>query len=193
MIKKKFLILLAVLAALTCQAKELKRYTNLYDKLPAHGYVGYAGVEFVSPSQFGHGSTGIGITTTHGWMVRPTVFVGGGIGYLMDTDNSDKGVIPIFAEARFFFPSEFMRRIYPHISARLGGTVATEGGGGTYMQLGAGIRVPFSDNLALNVEVGPQYATKYERAHNLDNVTFNAPFRSNGMRFSFFARVSLEF
>ena len=182
----------AIAAALCSQAAELKRYTNLYDKIPAEGYVGFGGVEIVAPGFFGDGGYSVGVTTSHGWMVRPTIFLGLGAGYIQDFDD-DQGVVPIFAEGRIYFASDYMRRIYPHIGARIGGVVATEGGGGTYIQLAGGFRVPFSNKVALNVEVGPQYATKFERQHDLNQIGVNTPFKSKGMRFSFFGRINIEF
>ncbi|MBE6305952.1 MAG: hypothetical protein E7082_08600 [Bacteroidales bacterium] len=190
--KKLIIMTVAIAAALCSQAAELKRYTNLYDKIPAEGYVGFGGVEIVAPGFFGDGGYSVGVTTSHGWMVRPTIFLGLGAGYIQDFDD-DQGVVPIFAEGRIYFASEYMRRIYPHIGARIGGVVATEGGGGTYIQLAGGFRVPFSNKVALNVEVGPQYATKFERQHDLNQIGVNTPFKSKGMRFSFFGRINIEF
>lgn len=189
--KKLLILLIAAVAALGAQAKP-KSYTNLLDKVPSQGYVGFAGVELMSPGFFGDGGFNAGITTSHGWMVRPTIFFGLGTGYVADFRN-EKGVIPIFAEGRLYFPSQYMRKIYPHIGARLGGMIATEGGAGSYVQVACGIRVPLSEKLALNIEVGPQYATKYERERRSDIITFNSPFKSSGMRFSFFGRVNFEF
>lgn len=188
MIKKLSILLVAAAAVLTVHAER----TNLYDKLPGDGYVGFAGVELTSPGFFGDGGSAVGVTTEHGLMVTPKIFFGGGVGYLHDLEQGE-AVVPIYAAARFYFPSEYMRKIYPHVVARLGGEVATTGGGGTFMQLGLGIRVPFSDKFALNVEVGPQYATKFEREHLSDNVTWGNDFKANGMRFAFFGRVSFEF
>lgn len=191
--RKLIILTLAVIAtALGAQAKELKRYTNLHDKIPAAGYVGFVGVEMGSPGAFGPGGFSIGATTSHGYMVTPRIFVGAGAGYIADTEDS-QGVIPVFAEGRLYFPSQYMRRIYPHIAARLGAQFATEGGTGGLVQLACGFRVPFNQKLALNVEVGPQYATAYERETPKDQISFNAPFKSNGMKFSFFARINFEF
>lgn len=191
--KKLLILMVAALAAIGAQAEPAKkRYTNLYDKIPSAGYVGFAGVEISAPGFFGDGGFGAGITTSHGWMVRPTIFLGLGTGYIADFNN-DKGVIPIFAEGRLYFPSQYMRRIYPHIGLRLGGQVATEGGAGTYVQVACGFRVPFSEKFAMNVEVGPQYATKYVRERRSDIITINQPFQSSGMRFAFFGRINFEF
>lgn len=188
MFKKLSLLLVALAAALGSHAER----TNLYDKLPGDGYVGFAGVELASPGFFGNGGFAAGVTTEHGLMVTPKVFFGGGVGYVRDFEQHE-AVIPIFAAARFYFPSEYMRKIYPHVSARLGGEVATHGGGGTYMQLGIGFRIPFSEKIAMNLEIGPQYATKFEREHRSDEATFGGDFKANGMRFAFFGRVTLEF
>lgn len=188
MIKKLTIIFALAVAALNCHAER----TNLYDKLPGEGYVGYAGVETVSPGFFGDGGFAAGVTTEHGWMVTPKVFFGGGVGYIRDFEQSE-GVVPIFASGRFFFPSEYMRKIYPHVSARLGGEIATHGGSGTFMQLSVGFRVPFSDSFAINVEVGPQYATKFRREHRVGEESYGKGFKAEGMRFAFFGRVMFEF
>lgn len=188
--KKTLLVGLLALSASVCFAKP-KPYTNLYDKVPHSGYVGSVALEIASPGAY-PGSAG-GLTTTHGYMVRPTIFAGIGVGYL-HSFNNDHGVIPIFAEGKFYFPSEHMRRIYPHVGVRLGGQVGTQGGSGLYSQIACGIRVPFSDRLALNVEVGPQYAGKYERlGGSSTTVTVNQPFKAKGQHFGFFGRVSFEF
>lgn len=192
MIMKKLLILFAVISAALGANAELKRYTNLHDKIPSEGYVGFAGAEIMSPGFYGDGGFSAGVTTAHGWMLRPTVFLGLGTGYIADFQDS-KGVIPIFAEGRIYFPSEYMRRIYPHINLRAGGIVGTEGGGGTYFQAGAGFRVPLSEKLALNVEVGPQYATSYTRERRSDVINHGGPFKSGKMRFAFFGRINFEF
>lgn len=164
--------------------------TNLYDKIPS-GYVGQVALELASPGAFG-GASG-GVTTSHGYMIRPTVYVGGGVGYIHSFDHS-QAVIPIYAEGRVYFPSEFMRRIYPHINLRLGGQVATQGGASFYSQLAVGIRVPFSDRLGLVVEVGPQYVGKYARGGiHPGTTTFNEPFKPNGHGFAFFGRIAFEF
>ena len=169
---------LMTLAASVCVAKP-KAYTNLYDKVPHSGYVGSIGLEISAPGAYG--STGVGVVTTHGMMVKPTIFAGVGVGYLHSVSHG-QGVVPIFAEGRFYFPSQYMRRIYPHVGARLGAQVGTEGGAGVYSQIACGIRIPFSDRLALNVEVGPQYAGKYERVGN-GQVTYNAPYKSKGKQY----------
>lgn len=188
MIKKLILTLSLGAAVLLCRAER----TNLYDKLPGDGYVGFAGVEMTSPGFFSDGGFAAGVTTEHGVMVTSKVFFGGGVGYIRDFERHE-AVVPIFASARFYFPSEYMRKIYPHVSGRLGGEVATHGGGGTYMQLGIGFRIPFSEKLAMNLEIGPQYATKFEREHRLDDVSVFGDYKANGMRFAFFGRVTLEF
>ncbi len=188
---KKILVMgLVALMSSVCYAKP-KAYTNLYDKVPHSGYVGNIGLEVNAPGAYP--GTSMGVTTSHGFMVRPTIFVGAGVGYLHSVSHGH-GVIPIFAEGKFYFPSEHMRRIYPHLGVRLGGQVGTQGGSGLFSQVACGIRIPFSDRLALNVEVGPQYAGKYERGGASNTVvTYNRPFKSAGQRFSFFGRVSFEF
>lgn len=179
---------LMTLVASVCVAKP-KANTNLYDKVPHAGYVGSIGLEVSAPGAYG--STGLGVVTTHGLMVNPTIFAGVGVGYLHSVSNG-QGVVPVFAEGRFYFPSRYMRRIYPHVGVRLGAQLGTEGGAGLYSQVACGIRIPFSERLALNVEVGPQYAGKYERAEK-GQVTYNAPFKSKGQQFGFFGRVTFEF
>ena len=180
---RTFLSGLMIFVASVCFANP-KAYTNLYDKVPHAGYVGSVALEVSAPGAYG---TGFGLTTTHGFMVRPTVFAGIGTGYI-HSFNYGKGVIPVYAEGRFYFPSQYMRRIYPHIGVRLGGQIGTEGGSGFYSQAACGIRIPFSDRIAFNVEVGPQYAGKYERAS-----VYGGKFEAKGAHFGFFGRVSLEF
>lgn len=180
---------LLALVSSVCYGKP-KAYTNLYDKVPHAGYVGSIGLEVNAPGAFT--GSAAGVTTVHGFMVRPTIFAGIGAGYI-HSFSSGKGVIPIFAEGKFYFPSEHMRRIYPHVGVRLGGQIATEGGAGLYSQVACGFRVPFSERLALNVEVGPQYVGKYERAKSSSVVTFNQPYKASGMQIGFFGRVSFEF
>lgn len=187
--KRTLLFGLLTFFASVCVAAP-KKYTNLYDKVPHSGYVGSVGLEINAPGAY-PGSAG-GVTTVHGFMVRPKIFVGAGVGYI-HSFTSDQGVIPIFGEGKFFFPSEHMRRIYPHLGVRLGGQVGTQGGSGIYSQIACGIRIPFSDRLALNVEVGPQYAGKYERSSSSQIVTVGKDFKADGAHFSFFGRVSFEF
>lgn len=191
--KKLIILLMASLAVVGAGAAELKRHTNLYDKIPAEGYVGYVGVELGAPGSFASGGFSIGATTSHGWMVTPRAFLGAGTGYIANTSFSDCGVIPIFAEGRLYFPSQYMRRIYPHIGARVGAQIATQGGAGGLIQIACGFRVPFNERLALNVEVGPQYATAYEREHGQNQVTYAGDFKSAGMKFSFVGRIYFEF
>lgn len=167
-----------------------KPYTNLYDKVPHSGYVGSIALEINAPGAY-PGAAG-GFTTTHGYMIRPTVFLGAGAGYIHSFSHS-AGVIPVYAEGRIYFPSEYMRRIYPHIGARLGGQIGTKGGSGMYVQVACAFRIPFSDRVALNVEVGPQYVGKYEREAAAGTVTFNQDFKAKGGHFGFFGRVSFEF
>lgn len=168
--------------------------TNLYEKVPMEGkYVGYAGLEFVSPGAFGNGGSNFGVTTAHGAMVTENVFVGAGLGYLADFHNK-QGIFPVFADGRYFFRSEFQRRIYPHIAARLGALIPTEGQVGFMGQLAVGIRVPFSDSFAMNIEVGPQLGTHYEREAEKNSISITGgPFKSKDTKFGFFGRVNFEF
>ncbi len=176
------------------RATKKNENTNLYEKVPVEGkYVGYAGIEIVSPGAFGDGGANFGFTTSHGVMVKDCIFVGGGLGYVADFSNK-QGIFPVFADGRYFFRSQFQRRIYPHIAGRLGAMIPTQGSVGAMGQIAIGLRVPFSESFAMNIEVGPQYATRYERAHDLNSVSDNgAPFKSAGSRFSFFGRVNFEF
>lgn len=175
------------------KAENKNQHTNLLEKVPEQGkYVGYAGVELLSPGFFGDGGVNFGITTTHGAMLRDRIFVGGGVGYFADFRNG-KGVIPIFADGRYFFRSQFQRRIYPHIGARAGAQIATEGGVGGFVQLALGLRVPFTEKFAMNIEVGPQYATHYEREHKQNMISTGKPFTTAGNKFQFFARLNFEF
>lgn len=167
--------------------------TNLLEKIPQeNSYVGYVSVETVSPGFFGDGGINLGITTSHGYMIREDIFIGAGAGYIADVHNK-QGIIPIFAEARYFFRSQYQRRIYPHIGARAGGQIATEGGAGYLAQIGIGFRVPLTEKLALNLEVGPQYASAYERKHAYNSISTGQPYTSAKAKFQFFGRISFEF
>lgn len=167
--------------------------SNLYEKVPLEGtYVGYAGVEIMTPGFFGNAGVNSGVTTSHGYMVQPRLFIGGGVGYLQDFAHS-LGVIPIFAETRYFFQSQYQRRIYPHIGARAGAIIPTEGKAGYMVQAFVGIRIPLSEPLALNLELGPQYGAKYKPKDLTAPAQTNQPYVQNGDFFSFFARISLEF
>lgn len=172
------------------------RYSNVYEKVPLEGtYVGYAGVEMLSPSFFSNGGTDFGVVTSHGYMVSRSIFIGGGAGYLADFRH-DKGIIPIFAEGRYFFQSQYQRRIYPHIGARAGAAIPTEGKVGFLVQACLGFRIPLAETFAVNIEVGPQYSTKYQReiehpGLQVDEV--GKPFERDGYFFSFFARLNFEF
>jgi len=193
--KKLLTMIVALAGALSVLAATPKqsRYTNLYEKIPAEGsYVGFAGVELVSPGAYGNGGVNFGITTVHGKMFTSRLFLGAGAGYIADFHN-DKGLIPIFVEGRFYFPSQFQRRIYPHIGLRGGVEVATIGSCGGTFQAAIGFRIPLSEKLALNIEVGPQYASKYEREHGEGQASVGAKFRPAGGRFAFFGRVNFEF
>lgn len=173
------------------EAKQKVQNTNLLDKLPGEGYVGTVNLELNAPGAFNSTSAG-GFTTTHGWMVTPRFFFGAGTGYIQSFSYKH-GVIPVYAEGRYYFPSEFMRRIYPHIGARLGGQWATEGGWGVYSQVAVGVRVPVSEAIALNVEIGPQYITKYTAGKASTIVQVNQPFVANGQKFGIFFRFGVEF
>lgn len=195
--KRILLIFAAVIAAAGIYAAEAdprNKYTNVYEKVPLEGsYVGYAGVELLSPSFFGDGGANFGITTSHGVMVTPCIFVGGGAGYIQDFRNN-LGLVPVFAEGRYFFQSQYQRRIYPHIGARAGAAIPTkEGKVGYLLQLCIGFRIPLAETFALNLEVGPQYATKYRRETENGYASWNKPFRNDGDAFSFFARLNFEF
>lgn len=192
MTKKIIAAVIVAAFSLTARAAELKRHTNVYDKIPAAGYVGFAGIEVSAPSAFNGGGADYGITTSHGWMLRPTFFLGAGAGYIRNFHYGE-GVIPIFAEAKLYFASQYMRRIYPHIGLRVGGQIATEGGSGVYSQLACGFRVPVSEKLAINVEIGPQYSGRYSRQKRSDEINIGGPFKAKGTKFGFFGRVALEF
>lgn len=167
--------------------------SNLYNKVPLEGhYVGYAGIELASPSFFGDGGANYGVVTSHGYMVTDKIFAGAGVGYIEDFTNK-QGVIPVFAEGRYFFQSQYQRRIYPHINARAGALFATEGGTGFMLQAGIGIRIPFSNSFAMNFEIGPHYSTKYRRQAGKMELTYNGPFKNSDYAFGFFARVNFEF
>lgn len=182
--------LFAIIALLTALATHAaKPLTNLYDKIPAQGYVGGISLEMDATSPYGSGA--VGLSTTHGWMVTSTRFFGGGAGVVY-TPEASQAVIPIYAEGRIYFPSEFMRRIYPHVGARVGGQIGTEGGSGLYMQMMGAIRVPLSEKLALNVEIGPQYTGSYTRQVRLDEISYGKPYHSAGNRLGFFIRCGLE-
>ncbi len=206
--KKVFLILVALVAELSLSASEpavmkaerkvdgRNKYTNMLEKVPLEGsYVGYAGIEMLSPSYFGDGGTNFGVTTSHGVMITNRIFVGGGAGYIHDFRN-DIGIIPVFAEGRYFFQSQYQRRIYPHIGARAGAIIPTQSQAkaGYLLQVCLGFRVPLTEGFAFNLEVGPQYATKYSRdTPDKQIAQMGEPFISKGDFFSFFARVNFEF
>lgn len=172
------------------RARNDKYSSNLFDKVPS-GYVGSFGVEVDAPGAYPESA--IGAITVHGYMVKPKIFVGAGTGYIHSV-RYEQGVIPIFGEARFYFTSEYMRRIYPHFGLRLGAQIATEGEPGIYSQAACGFRVPVTEHVALNLEVGPQYVTKYTRGGRHDaTVTVNEPWKQNGYAFGVFGRLSLEF
>lgn len=194
---KNLLSLIVALASIlgtTAATPKQNKYTNLYEKIPMEGsYVGYVGAEIISPGSFGDGGFNAGITTSHGKMFTRNIYAGLGAGYIADFRN-EKGIIPVFAEGRYFFSSQYQRRIYPHIGLRAGAAIATEGGTGALVQACVGFRVPLSEKFALNIEVGPQYSTKYEREHGEGTITDTGkPFRAAGMRFSFFGRINFEF
>lgn len=171
--------------------REKDRNTNLYDKLPSAGYVGSVALEINAPGAYPESAGGV--STVHGFMVNPRVFLGLGAGYIHSVRHGE-GVIPVFAETRIYFPSQYMRRIYPHMGVRLGAQIPTAGATGVYSQLACGFRVPVSEKLALNLEVGPQYVTKYLRGGRHDStVTVNSPWKAAGYTFGFFGRLSLEF
>ena len=62
-------------------------------------------------------------------------------------------------------------------------------------QAAIGFRVPLSEKLALNLEVGPQYSTFFDQEVivGLPNYAIDAKWKSAGARFSFFGRLSIEF
>lgn len=196
--KKLLPLIVAIAGALNLGAATPRSnkndYTNLYEKIPAEGsYVGNVALEIVSPGSYGQGGFNVGITTVHGKMFTDRLFLGLGTGYMADFHYGE-GLIPIFAEGRIYFPSQYQRRIYPHIGLRAGAEIATEGGCGGMGQIALGFRIPLSEQLALNVEVGPQYATKYEREHGANEISATGkPFRASGGRISFFGRVIFEF
>ena len=171
-------------------ARNDKYASNLIEKIPS-GYVGSFGVEVNAPGAYPESA--IGAMTVHGYMVRQKIFVGAGAGYIYSV-RYGQAVIPVFAETRFYFTSEYMRRIYPHFGLRLGAQFATEGDPGIYSQAACGFRIPINEHIALNLEVGPQYVTKYSRGGRHDTtVTFNEPWKQNGCTFGFFGRLSVEF
>ena len=171
-------------------ASKDKYSSNLLDKIPS-GYVGSVGFEVDAPGAYPESA--IGAITVHGYMVRPKIFVGAGTGYIHSV-RYDQGTIPVFAETRFYFTSGYMRRIYPHFGLRLGAQFATQGEPGFYSQIACGFRVPVSEHVALNLEVGPQYVTKYPRGGRHDaTVTVNEPWKQNGCLFGIFGRLSIEF
>lgn len=201
--KKLTTILSCMLLAVTASAQIVTQTTttttrndntNLFEKIPEEGkYVGYAGIEIMSPGFFGDGGSAVGVTTTHGAMVRETIFVGAGTGYFADFHNK-QGLIPIYGDIHYFFRSQYQRRIYPHIAGRLGAQIATQGGAGAFGQIAIGLRVPFSEKFAMNLEVGPYYGTHYEREHANNELSINGkPFKSSGAKFAFFGRVNFEF
>lgn len=187
---KKIVMLVASALLAGASVVSAKQRTNLIDKIPSEGYTGTVGVEINAPTAYS--GAGYGLTTVHGFMLKPTIFLGAGVSYIHSFEY-DRGVVPIFLEGRKYFTSQYMRRIYPHIGLRLGGQIATEGGGGFYSQLACGFRVPLSEQLALNVEVGPMYAGKCSRELDDKLTTANKPFKANGAQFSFFGRITFEF
>ncbi len=206
--KKITILLAAAVASLNLSATEPTttkstpksnkhdRYTNVYEKVPLEGtYVGYAGIEMLSPTFFSNGGADFGVVTSHGYMVTRNIFVGGGAGYLADFSHK-RGIIPIFAEGRYFFQSQYQRRIYPHLGARAGAAIPTEGKTGFLIQACLGFRIPLAETFALNIEVGPQYSTKYQRKLEHQGLLVDevgSPFESDGYFFSFFARLNFEF
>lgn len=171
-------------------ARNDKYASNLLDKIPS-GYVGSFGVEVNAPGAYPESAAGV--MTVHGYMVKPKTFIGVGTGYIHSI-RYNQGIIPLFAETRLYFASEYMRRIYPHIGLRLGAQIATQGGTGFYSQAACGFRIPLNDRIALNLEVGPQYITKYTRGGRHDaTVTVNEQWEQNGCTFGFFGRLSIEF
>lgn len=197
--KKLLSIFTLMLATLSVSAASTRttnpERSNLYEKVPMEGsYVGYVSIETNSPGYFGVGGFNGGITTAHGKMVTRNIFLGLGTGYIADFAKG-KGVIPVFADFRYFFQSQFQRRIYPHIGLRGGATVATIGKAGGLAQAAIGFRVPLSEKLALNLEVGPQYSSFFDQEVIVGspNYSTDGKWKSAGARFSFFGRLSIEF
>ncbi len=112
------------------------------------GYMGF--VEDATVTDF---STVFGgITTTHGYQMDPNLFVGGGIGVIVNYENTDFVGVPLYADARYNFMGT--RKVTPFAEARVGYCFADMEG--FYASPSAGV------DIALTEKFGLQFALGYE-------------------------------
>ncbi|MCM1152632.1 MAG: hypothetical protein NC328_03130 [Muribaculum sp.] len=97
----------------------------------------------------GNGTFYTGATTTHGYQLKPWLFAGGGVGFIMWPKYNQAYALPIYADCRFDIGK---RRFSPFLDLKLGANVIHRGG--IYLSATVGFRVDVYKRLALNIGVG---------------------------------------
>lgn len=141
---KKILLTLAILAgAFSTQARQPEPgYRGFVDW---HGEVSANVIDAVLFGG-GDGTFYTGATTTHGYQLKPWLYVGGGAGFIMWPKYSQLYAVPVYADCRI----DLGKRLFsPYFDVKLGGN--TVRGGGVY----------FSATVGLSVKVWKEYGVNF--------------------------------
>lgn len=130
---------------------------------PQHGYRGFAEVECVIMPDLGFlvgsggdSDVGLGLSTVHGYQFNPHLFVGGGIGFMLELSSMDHKLdfpqlvyLPLFVDVRTDLR---FRRFTPFADLRLGWNLVEKGFLSGALTLG--YRFNWGRKVALNLALG---------------------------------------
>lgn len=122
-------------------------------KQPEKGYRGFADVDY---ALYRHNAPGfgqqhanhLGVSTTHGYQIRPQLFVGAGLAIDHNIYN-DSWYVPVFASVRTDLQ---FGRFSPYADMRLGWTLSSDGG--FMWEPTVGYRFNWGRSFAINAGIG---------------------------------------
>jgi hypothetical protein len=155
--KKTILTLLMAFFAFTTFAQNKEMTIHV-----PSGYQGF--LEYGNSWHFNKAmSTGINLSTTHGFYYNGHVFVGVGVGIDFDENLF---MLPFYTNVRYLFIND--KFISPFMSLRLGSFISNNIG--AYGDFGVGVRFASKRDFAVNVMVVGSYFSKVNYGHDVSEV-----------------------
>ena len=152
--KKSILTIVMVIFAITAFAQNETEF-----RTPS-GYQGF--LEYGNSWHFNKAlSTGINLSTTHGFYYNGHVFVGVGFGF--DTDLENYTLVPFYANLRYVFTNG--KLVSPVASLRLGSYLSDNIG--AYGELAFGVRFASKRDFAVSIMAVGTYYDKIKYGHNV--------------------------
>lgn len=130
-------------------------------KVKVKGYRGFVDVGYIE--SLNDKSSSFEITTTHGYLFNPYIFLGGGVGVDFSIDD-DVVAVPIYGDFKVNFCKA---NNSPFFDFKLGFSVGDRPG--YYVAPALGIRFGLLDKKAINISVGYRYQEQVELDSNFYN------------------------